>query len=314
MPKSWANIEESSCSSWTKFIRTSTCWSRTLLMELGWRKSPELGMLVCSSKNKDDSCRYTWMISKLHVFQRATEHGNHNWFGELPFHDAKHHHRGQAHKHVCKRRQDDRRRTNRTYRVGALPQSHPGLFGTLVGPGKDTHGTSVPLRKAVGGPRHASRDTRKTTRPRFTAPRLGYPQQWLERSGTWLPCGRNEWGYVDLDEPTSFFDHVYLGCTQRECKPSEIIIDEYRKMFKSRIAAAATEKITRCEPPHAKMVAWSYDMEGHAQMMRWERLRTGLKSLLGWSPFQERGTWISWRIVKSVFENCLEMRVPGTNW
>ena len=35
--------------------------------------------------------------------------------------------------------------------------------------------------------------------------------------------------HVDLDEPTSFLDHVYLGCTQRECKPNEIIIDEYRK-------------------------------------------------------------------------------------
>ena len=23
--------------------------------------------------------------------------------------------------------------------------------------------------------------------------------------------------FVDLDEPTSFLDHVYLGCTQREC-------------------------------------------------------------------------------------------------
>ena len=34
---------------------------------------------------------------------------------------------------------------------------------------------------------------------------------------------------VDLDEPTSFLDHVNLGCTQRECKPNEIIIDENRK-------------------------------------------------------------------------------------
>ena len=42
-------------------------------------------------------------------------------------------------------------------------------------PGKDTHGTPVPLRmEAVGGPRHVPRDTTKTTRPRFTAPRLGY--------------------------------------------------------------------------------------------------------------------------------------------
>ena len=28
---------------------------------------------------------------------------------------------------------------------------------------------------------------------------------------------------LDLDEPTSFLDHVYLGRTQRECKPNEKI-------------------------------------------------------------------------------------------
>ena len=37
--------------------------------------------------------------------------------------------------------------------------------------------------------------------------------------------------HVDPDKPTSFLDRVYLGCTQRECKPNEIIIDEHRKMF-----------------------------------------------------------------------------------
>ena len=31
---------------------------------------------------------------------------------------------------------------------------------------------------------------------------------------------------VDLGEPTSFIDHVYLGCTQRECKPNDNIIDQ----------------------------------------------------------------------------------------
>ena len=36
---------------------------------------------------------------------------------------------------------------------------------------------------------------------------------------------------VDLDEPTSFLDHVSLGSTQRECKPNEIIIEEYVKLF-----------------------------------------------------------------------------------
>ena len=100
---------------------------------------------------------------------------SHNRFGELQFYSAEHHHRGQAHKHVRKPRQHDRRRTNSTHRVGVLPQSHPGLCGTLVGPSKDTRGTPVPLqRKTVGGPQPASHDNTETTRPRFAASRFGY--------------------------------------------------------------------------------------------------------------------------------------------
>ena len=38
---------------------------------------------------------------------------------------------------------------------------------------------------------------------------------------------------VDLDEPTSFLDHIYLGCTQRECKPNKDIIEQYKEMFES---------------------------------------------------------------------------------
>ena len=36
---------------------------------------------------------------------------------------------------------------------------------------------------------------------------------------------------VDLGEPTSFHDHVYLGCTQRQCEISKDIVDNYRAMF-----------------------------------------------------------------------------------
>ena len=36
---------------------------------------------------------------------------------------------------------------------------------------------------------------------------------------------------VDIEEPTSFLDYVYLGCTQRECKPNEKIIGQDNKMF-----------------------------------------------------------------------------------
>ena len=69
---------------------------------------------------------------------------------------------------------------------------------------------------------------------------------------------------VDIEEPTSFLDHVYLGCTQRECKPNEKIIGQYNKVFESRISAGATEEFPGWDKPRAKTSAWSYDMEGHA--------------------------------------------------
>ena len=40
---------------------------------------------------------------------------------------------------------------------------------------------------------------------------------------------------VDIEEQTSFLDHVYSGCTQRECKPNEKFIGQHNKMFESRI-------------------------------------------------------------------------------
>ena len=54
-------------------------------------------------------------------------------------------------------------------------------------------------------------------------------------------------------------------CTQRDCKSNESIVDEYRKMFESGISAGATEKLPGWQKPHAQTVAWSYDMEGHAE-------------------------------------------------
>ena len=55
---------------------------------------------------------------------------------------------------------------------------------------------------------------------------------------------------VDLGKPTSFLDHVYLGCTQRECDTNKDTVDNYRNMLESRISAGA----------HG-----SCDMEGHAK-------------------------------------------------
>ena len=68
---------------------------------------------------------------------------------------------------------------------------------------------------------------------------------------------------VDLGEPTSFLDHVYLVCTQRQCEISKDIVDNYRAMFESRISAGGTEKLPYSENFHIS--SWSYDLEGHAK-------------------------------------------------
>ena len=46
---------------------------------------------------------------------------------------------------------------------------------------------------------------------------------------------------VNLGEPTSFLDHVYLGCIQRECQTNKDIVDDFKNMFESRISAETME-------------------------------------------------------------------------
>ena len=69
---------------------------------------------------------------------------------------------------------------------------------------------------------------------------------------------------VDLGEPTSFLDHVYLGCTQRQCEISKDIVDNHRTMFESKISAGATEKVPCSENP--SISSWSYDMERYCEL------------------------------------------------
>ena len=68
---------------------------------------------------------------------------------------------------------------------------------------------------------------------------------------------------VDLGEPTSFLDHVYLGCFQRQCEISKDIVDNYRAMFESRISAGGTEKLPYSE--NFRISSRCYDVEGHAK-------------------------------------------------
>ena len=68
---------------------------------------------------------------------------------------------------------------------------------------------------------------------------------------------------VDLGDPTSFFYHVYLGCTQRQCEISKDIVDNDRTMFESRISAGGLEKLPFTQ--NLRISSWSYDMAVHAK-------------------------------------------------
>ena len=91
----------------------------------------------------------------------------------------------------------------------------------------------------------------------------GMTSNWLERNKILIRCGKYSIQKVDLGEPTSFLDHVYLGCTQRQCEISKDIVDNYRTMFESRISARRAEKLPF--PQNLRISSWSYDMAGHAK-------------------------------------------------
>ena len=71
---------------------------------------------------------------------------------------------------------------------------------------------------------------------------------------------------VDLDEPTTFLDHVNLGCTQRECaKRTKSLLINTETCSNHEFLLPRPKIIRMEETSHKKNVAWSYDIEGHAQ-------------------------------------------------
>ena len=122
---------------------------------------------------------------------------------------------------------------------------------------------------------------------------------------------------VDLGEPTSFLDHLYLDCTQRQCEISKDIVDNYRTMFEYKISAGATENLPCSE--NLSISSWSYDMECHAEkrVERYCELANkndsttpqSINSML-WRPsFRRRSIEIRGRLVKSMLSNCSEMLI-----
>ena len=83
---------------------------------------------------------------------------------------------------------------------------------------------------------------------------------WLERKQNMSPVWKKLMKLVDLGEPTSFLDHVYLGCTQRECKPNETVLEEHRKCSNHKFLLEQLKSLRSWDEPHSKTAPWSYDM------------------------------------------------------
>ena len=97
---------------------------------------------------------------------------------------------------------------------------------------------------------------------------------------------------MDLDEPTSLLDFVFLGCTQRECKPNETIIEYFSKMFESRISAGATDNLLVWQQPHAQAAAMGSDT------VNWHTRK--------WSNFKKFHA-LAWMIINSSRKNSNQL-------
>ena len=127
---------------------------------------------------------------------------------------------------------------------------------------------------------------------------------------------------VDLGEPTSFLDHVYLGCTQRQCQTSKDIVDNHRTMFESRISACGAEK--QPFPQNLRISSWSYEKEGQAKkcVERYcefakkttQQLYTVSTPCIRDHHFTEEEMKSVGQFSTSMLPICSEMFILGTNW
>ena len=82
---------------------------------------------------------------------------------------------------------------------------------------------------------------------------------------------------VDLGEPTSYLDHVYLGCTQRQCEISKDIVDNLQNHVWIANFCGGIGKITlkRLVFPHGRMTWWVTQRNVWNDFVRWQtRLTT----------------------------------------
>ena len=151
----------------------------------------------------------------------------------------------------------------------------------------------------------------------FSVSICGWHKKWPERSRTWLLCGGNWWkneGLANLHHflTTCTWDALSVNANRmkqsknstRGCL-SQVFLLEQQKHWRS--GRNLSHKQKRGPATWKDMILWCGKQESGATLQ-------SFASLFGWPSSQTGGTGISWRIVRSLLANCLEMLVRGKNW
>ena len=122
--------------------------------------------------------------------------------------------------------------------------------------------------------------------------------------------------YVDLGEPTSFLDHEYLGCTQRQCETSKNIVDNYRNHVWIQNFRWSDGKLPCSE--NLRISSWSYDMEGVMPRNVWDDIVSWQTRRLNNSTMYQHQALIWWPSLQrrkiEIRKNWLKMLILGTYW
>ena len=124
---------------------------------------------------------------------------------------------------------------------------------------------------------------------------------------------------VDLGEPTSFLDHVYLGCTQRQCEISKDVVDNHRNF----VWIANFRERNRGSFHTLRIFFFLHGliMDGHAR--KWvegycelanKTNSTTLQSIYSMTTTSKKKKWNLLDNCPSMLSNCSEMLIFGKNW
>ena len=134
---------------------------------------------------------------------------------------------------------------------------------------------------------------------------------WLERNRTSITLGQYSWKTLNEGEPTSFLDHVYLGCTEKRMSDLQGYCWWLQKYVRIKDFCRGYRKKCHKQKPRWNLMPKQYlngHMEGHGRkcVERCCELTNKTTAII-----QSRNAMHGW---PPVYTNCSEMPKLGTYW